>query len=130
MSHKEPLVQQPLPSPSPRFSPSCFLLFQPPPPHFFFALLHEAKPAGSDCLSLMEGGLNPEQSHWESWAVLSLLFSRVTAFWSGLAAPGDAMAAQHQPASPLCQVAVTGQDCGDRETLFSQLRLWFLGAEL
>lgn len=78
--------------PLPHFSPSCFHLFL-PLPFFCFAVFYEARPGGSGCLYLIEGGLSPWKSQWEPWAVLSLIFSRVTAFWSGLAAPGDALAA-------------------------------------
>lgn len=92
---------------------------RPPPPPVFFALVCEAKPGGSGCLHLMEGGLSPKKGQWEPWTVLPLLVSRGIAFWSALVAPGDAMAAQHQHASPLCQAAVIVQDCRDHEMLSS-----------
>lgn len=91
-------------------------LISPLPLAMFPSPVYKAKPGGSGCLYLIEGGLSLQKSQWEPWVLLSLLFSRVTAFWSGLAAPRDAMAAQHQPASPQCQVVI-GQDHRDDETL-------------
>lgn len=119
MFGKEPFAQQPSTVPFLTVFSFPFSFVPSPFSPVFFALLCEAKPGGSGCLHLMEGGLSPKKGQWEPWTVLPLLVSRGIAFWSALDAPGDAIAAQHQHASPLCQAAVVVQDCRDHEMLSS-----------